>query len=133
VRLQLEEALRAVISSDFPAAWPGLLPVLQRHLSGGDPAGVAGALRVLRVLTRKFEFKDEDERGPLAAVVEATFPLVLPIFQVPVPARPRVFSLLFFFCMRRSTTCPRPAPHALCGRGRRRVPGSPPRRHQRRQ
>ena len=43
---------------------------------------VWGALYVLRVLTRKYEFKDEDERAPLAPVVNAAFPPLLAMLQV---------------------------------------------------
>ena len=43
---------------------------------------VWGALYVLRVLTRKYEFKDEDERAPLAPVVTAAFPPLLAMLQV---------------------------------------------------
>ena len=81
VRVQVEEVVRSVISSDYPERWPSLLPALQARLAGGDQAATAGALRALRVLARKFEFKDEDERNPLGAVVGGTFPLLLPIFQ----------------------------------------------------
>ena len=41
-----------------------------------------GALYVLRVLTRKYEFKDEEERAPLAPVVTAAFPPLLAMLQV---------------------------------------------------
>jgi hypothetical protein len=37
---------------------------------------------MLRLLTRKYEFKDEDEREPLAQIVSVTFPPLLAIFQV---------------------------------------------------
>ena len=36
---------------------------------------------MLRLLTRKYEFKDEDERDPLAQIVSVTFPHLLAIFQ----------------------------------------------------
>ena len=58
---------------------------------------VWGALYVLRVLTRKYEFKDEDDRAPLAPVVNAAFPpllvmlqarLLAPLLLNPVPASP---------------------------------------------
>lgn len=43
---------------------------------------MSGALCVLRFLARKYEFRDEEERAPLEAVVNATFPSLLHIFQV---------------------------------------------------
>ncbi len=53
---------------------------------------VWGALYVLRVLTRKYEFKDEDERAPLAPVVNAAFPPLLAMLQVRLLA-PLIFEL----------------------------------------
>lgn len=47
-----------------------------------DQQRIRGALVALRFLARKFEFRDEEERGPLEGVVAATFPLLLQIFQV---------------------------------------------------
>ncbi len=41
-----------------------------------------GALFALRILTRKYEFKDEEDRVPLGTLVDATFPILLRIFQV---------------------------------------------------
>lgn len=37
---------------------------------------------MLRFLARKYEFRDEEERAPLEAVINATFPILLHIFQV---------------------------------------------------
>ena len=47
-----------------------------------DQAHIHGALIVLRCLARKYEFKDEDERQPLAAIVNGTFPTLMQIFMV---------------------------------------------------
>ena len=47
-----------------------------------DQQRISGALYALRFLARKYEFRDEEERGPLEAVVNATFPVLLQIFQV---------------------------------------------------
>lgn len=41
-----------------------------------------GSLYALRILTRKYEFKDEEERVPLGGIVDGTFPVLLRIFQV---------------------------------------------------
>ena len=49
-----------------------------------EQARLHAALAALRILARKYEFKDEEERSPLGGVVDATFPLLLPIFQVPI-------------------------------------------------
>ena len=47
-----------------------------------EQARLHSALYALRVLARKYEFRDETERAPMGAVVEATFPSLLRIFQV---------------------------------------------------
>ena len=41
-----------------------------------------GALYALRILARKYEFKDEEERGPLAPIVAGFLPPLLLILQV---------------------------------------------------
>ena len=50
-----------------------------------EHARLYGGLLLLRLLSRKYEFKDEDEREPLAHLVSATFPPLLSIFQVGSP------------------------------------------------
>lgn len=47
-----------------------------------DQAHIHGALIVLRCLARKYEFKDEEERQPLAAMVNSTFPTLMQTFLV---------------------------------------------------
>lgn len=42
---------------------------------------MAGAFRMLRLLTRKYEFRDEEERGPLEVTTNVTFPILLPLFE----------------------------------------------------
>ena len=37
---------------------------------------------MLRILARKYEFKDEEERGALVPVINTTFPALLTILQV---------------------------------------------------
>lgn len=57
-----------------------------------------GALFALRILTRKYEFKDEEERAPLGTLVDATFPILLQIFQARSPA-PAPCTLAVRMCM----------------------------------
>ena len=47
-----------------------------------DHAHVYGGLLALRVLARKYEFKQTEQRDVLATIVNATFPQLLAIFQV---------------------------------------------------
>ncbi|KAL4855989.1 Importin beta-like SAD2 [Chlorella vulgaris] len=79
VRVQLAECVRKLVYSDYPQHWPELLPQVQQYL---DQARISGALCVLRFLARKYEFRDEEERAPLEAVINATFPILLHIFQM---------------------------------------------------
>lgn len=47
-----------------------------------DHGRLYGALSALRILARKYEFKDEEDRGPLTGLVNSTFPVLLQLFQV---------------------------------------------------
>lgn len=40
-----------------------------------------GALYALRLMTRKYEFRDAEERIPLDSIVKTTFPTLLQVFQ----------------------------------------------------
>ena len=48
-----------------------------------DHGRLYGALYALRILARKYEFKDEEDRAPLTGIVNSTFPALLQLFQVP--------------------------------------------------
>lgn len=43
---------------------------------------ILGALVALRILSRKYEFRHDEERVPMKTVADATFPRILQIFQV---------------------------------------------------
>lgn len=81
VRVQLEEALKQIITWDYPERWQGLVPDLATSLTSGDQSLMCGALRTLRIIARKYEFRDDSERAPLIAMVDATFPSTLAVFQ----------------------------------------------------
>jgi hypothetical protein len=81
VRVQLEEALKQIITWDYPQQWPSLVPVLASSLTSGDQSLMCGSLRTLRIIARKYEFRDGSERAPLIAMVDATFPSILAVFQ----------------------------------------------------
>ena len=82
MRAQLGECARYIVYSDYPERWPGLLQQVYQGLHSQDLLALYGALYVLRLLARKYEFKDEEERAPLQETVTLTFPLLLQIFQV---------------------------------------------------
>ncbi|XP_065012601.1 importin beta-like SAD2 isoform X1 [Musa acuminata AAA Group] len=80
LRAQLGECIKTIIQADYPEKWPSLLHWIKCNLLSQDQQ-VLGALYVLRVLARKYEFKSDEERIPLYAVVEETFPLLLNVFN----------------------------------------------------
>ncbi|KAE8658411.1 Importin beta-like SAD2-like protein [Hibiscus syriacus] len=78
LRVQLGECLKTIIHSDYPEQWPRLLDWVKHNLQDQQ---VYGALFVLRILARKYEFKSEEERTPVHRIVEETFPHLLNIFS----------------------------------------------------
>ncbi|CAN4120945.1 unnamed protein product [Withania somnifera] len=78
LRVQLGECLKTMIHADYPEQWPNLLPWVKHNLQDQQ---VYGALFVLRILSRKYEFKSDEERTPVYHVVEETFPHLLSIFN----------------------------------------------------
>jgi hypothetical protein len=50
-----------------------------------DRAELYAGLATLRMLVRKYEFRDQDDRRPMADMVDTTFPPLLSIFQVASP------------------------------------------------
>ncbi|KAD0994770.1 hypothetical protein E3N88_43444 [Mikania micrantha] len=78
LRAQLGECLKTMIHADYPEQWPGLVHWVTHNLQDQQ---VYGALFVLRILSRKYEFKSDEERIPVYHVVEETFPHLLNIFN----------------------------------------------------
>ncbi|KAM7484745.1 hypothetical protein LguiA_000754 [Lonicera macranthoides] len=78
LRAQLGECLKTIIHADYPEQWPSLLHWVKHNLQDQQ---VYGALFVLRILSRKYEFKSDDERTPVYHIVEETFPHLLSIFS----------------------------------------------------
>ncbi|XP_044479520.1 importin beta-like SAD2 isoform X2 [Mangifera indica] len=87
LRVQLGECLKTIIHADYPEQWPHLLDWVKHNLQGQQ---VYGALFVLRILSRKYEFKSDEERTPVYRIVEETFRHLLNIFnrlvQIPNPS-----------------------------------------------
>ncbi|XP_057754517.1 importin beta-like SAD2 [Arachis stenosperma] len=78
LRVQLGECLKTIIHSDYPEQWPHLLDWVKHNLQDQQ---VYGALFVLRILARKYEFKSDEERTPVYRIVDETFPHLLNIFN----------------------------------------------------
>jgi hypothetical protein len=87
LRSQLGESLKTIIYADYPEQWPRLLDWVKYNLQNQQ---IYGALFVLRILSRKYEFKSDEERTPVSRIVEETFPQLLTIFngliQIPNPS-----------------------------------------------
>ncbi|KAM0867041.1 hypothetical protein ACQ4PT_042251 [Festuca glaucescens] len=79
LRAQLGESIKTIIHADYPEQWPSLLHWVTHNLK--SQSQIFGALYVLRVLTRKYEFKSEEDRIPLYHIVEEAFPRLLSIFS----------------------------------------------------
>ncbi|KAM0828157.1 hypothetical protein ACQ4PT_067733 [Festuca glaucescens] len=79
LRAQLGESIKTLILADYPEQWPSLLHWVTHNLESQDQ--IFGALYVLRILSRKYEFKSEEERIPLYQIVEECFPRLLNIFN----------------------------------------------------
>ncbi|KAL6970861.1 secondary alcohol dehydrogenase (SADH2) [Sarracenia purpurea var. burkii] len=78
LRVQLGECLKTIIHADYPEQWPSLLQWVKHNLQHQQ---VYGALFVLRILSRKYEFKSDDERTPVYLIVDETFPHLLSIYN----------------------------------------------------
>nr|CAN64023.1 hypothetical protein VITISV_039692 [Vitis vinifera] len=78
LRAQLGECLKTIVHADYPEQWPRLLDWVKHNLQDQQ---VYGALFVLRILSRKYEFKSDEERTPVHRIVEETFPHLLGIFN----------------------------------------------------
>ncbi|CAM8985400.1 unnamed protein product [Rhodiola kirilowii] len=78
LRAQLGECIKTIINIDYPEQWPSLLHWVKHHLQDQQ---VYGALFILQILTRKYEFKSDEERIPVYLIVEETFPHLLNILS----------------------------------------------------
>ncbi|KAG2726210.1 hypothetical protein I3760_01G101700 [Carya illinoinensis] len=78
LRVQLGECLKTIIHADYPEQWPHLLDWVKHNLQDQQ---VHGALYVLRILARKYEFKSDEERTPVCHIVDETFPHLLDIYN----------------------------------------------------
>ncbi|ONK72530.1 uncharacterized protein A4U43_C04F20370 [Asparagus officinalis] len=80
LRAQLGECIKTLIHADYPEQWPSLLHWITCNLQLQGQQ-VFGALYVLRILSRKYEFKSDEERTPVYLIVDETFPHLLNIFN----------------------------------------------------
>ena len=78
LRVQLGESLKTMIYADYPEQWPTLLRWVKHNLLDQQ---VYGILFVLRILSRKYACRLDQERTPIYHIVEETFPHLHNIFN----------------------------------------------------
>lgn len=81
VQSQMAEVFKSMVYCDYPDNWPGLLEAVYGHLTSRDEVRVHGGLMALRLMARKYEFRDEEERAPLVLIVDTNFPALLTILR----------------------------------------------------
>jgi len=90
IRDLLAETLHTVVIHDFPDKWPNLIPTLLATIENGikspdnmskEGLRVHNALLALRKVCKRYEYKSKEQRGPLNQIVNAAFPLLLPLGQ----------------------------------------------------
>ena len=93
VRDLFAECLHTMVVHEFPDKWPDLVPTLLSTIRDGIAAmeqpqqkqraglQVHNALLSLRKVCKRYEYKSKDQRGPLNDIVQASFPMLLPLGQ----------------------------------------------------
>ena len=81
VRGERTGCVRVRVAADYPEKWPALLPTRCSYLQTDDVPRVTGAVHVIMLLCRKYEYKDKEERKTLAPVIDQTFPRLLAMLQ----------------------------------------------------
>ena len=72
---------QAIVYVDYPERWPDLLPAVMQNLTSPEQHRIHGALYCLRIIARKYEFKDEVRPGPHCYPIQLTY--------ISPPAHPR--------------------------------------------
>lgn len=81
LRSQLAECIKSIVACDYPLKWPELDSALLALMSTQEPPRLYCALLTLRVLARKYEYKDADERKMLVPLMDRAFPPLLGLTQ----------------------------------------------------
>ncbi|KAG1660790.1 hypothetical protein FOA52_011331 [Chlamydomonas sp. UWO 241] len=107
VQLQLGEVFKLVVYADYPEKWPGLPVALFPNLVSQDEGRLYGGLYALRILARKYEFRDEAERAPLNSIASAALPVLLQLLQqlLASPAGTNQVAMLIKLCFKIFWSC----------------------------
>lgn len=81
LQTQLGEAFKTVVDNDHPEKWPGLTNELKANVMTSELSRMHGGLYGLRLLARKYEFKDGDERQPLEHMANECMPMLLELIN----------------------------------------------------
>eukprot|EP00126_Sphaerothecum_destruens_P015743 Sdes_comp9780_c0_seq1m1305 len=76
-QMQIAVATGTIIRSDFYERWPDLVSKIAQYLQSTDRAVVHGALLAFRELSKKYEYKMNEERAPFIDVLNGIMPIVL--------------------------------------------------------
>lgn len=87
LRVQLLEVVYHLWPSDSPSQWSTLVPNIIANLQTGmsssppDLLRIYGSICTLRIVLKRYQFRDPKARQPVYEIVDQTFPLLLPILQ----------------------------------------------------
>jgi len=76
VRNLLEDALRVIVSVDYPAHWTSLPDEIMGALNTDSQEQIVAALVALRAVIKRFDNQDVSQRSDMIAVAESTFPIL---------------------------------------------------------
>nr|CCA27015.1 conserved hypothetical protein [Albugo laibachii Nc14] len=76
LRSLFAEIFSIIARLDFPQQWLNLVDEIGKNLTCGNPNRIINALLALRCLVKIYEYKRENNRAPLYAIVQATFPVL---------------------------------------------------------
>ena len=76
LRVHLGTCVNHIVKHDFPVRWTGIVDKVSIYLQMPDKTVWAGALVAMYQLTKHFEYKSGDERGPLDEAMQLLLPLL---------------------------------------------------------
>lgn len=76
IRVQLSVCVSNIVKHDFPRRWTQIVDKISIYLQNPDPSGWSGALLCLYQLVKNFEYKKQEERGPLNEAMNMLFPMI---------------------------------------------------------
>lgn len=80
IRRQLNVIVYQIVKEDFPERWPGVIDKIVNNLAS-DQNTWMGALQTLYQLTKNYEYKKAEDRGPLLDAMKIFLPALTQLFQ----------------------------------------------------